>query len=215
MKCKFCNKGRVARNEQGECYKCVADRNASGVKCSCGANMYDRESGLCKKCLTAKTRSGIVCKHCDKNRKIHAKGKCRACYERQLKIDNPEYHERSKAYQREKRKDPEAKKASRERHIERWGDPDYREKAAKKKWVNHLSKYNLTQETYDTLVSHGCCICKNKKAVKFHIDHCHKTGLFRGILCSKCNNGLGMLGDTAESLQNATNYLIHFEKELL
>lgn len=40
----------------------------------------------------------------------------------------------------------------------------------------------------------SCAIC-NKKDCKFNIDHCHKTGRVRGIICSRCNNGLYMFED--------------------
>jgi len=37
--------------------------------------------------------------------------------------------------------------------------------------------------------------------------HCHTTGKIRGVLCPNCNRGIGMLGDTAEAVQKAVNYL--------
>ncbi len=39
------------------------------------------------------------------------------------------------------------------------------------------------------------------------LDHCHKTGKFRGWLCFKCNTGLARFGDSLEGIQNAYNYL--------
>ncbi|GCE18979.1 endonuclease VII domain-containing protein [Dictyobacter kobayashii] len=61
-----------------------------------------------------------------------------------------------------------------------------------------------------------CAICGKletsldnyRKADKrLSIDHCHKTGNFRGLLCTKCNVGLGMFGDDSEMLQRAIDYL--------
>ena len=40
-----------------------------------------------------------------------------------------------------------------------------------------------------------------------HLDHDHKTGVFRGWLCYSCNIGLGYLGDSAEGLLSALRYL--------
>lgn len=40
-----------------------------------------------------------------------------------------------------------------------------------------------------------------------HLDHQHDTGAFRGWLCSRCNRGLGMLGDTREGIERALAYL--------
>lgn len=39
------------------------------------------------------------------------------------------------------------------------------------------------------------------------LDHDHLTGVFRGWLCNKCNLGIGLLGDTAESVEKAVTYL--------
>ena len=39
------------------------------------------------------------------------------------------------------------------------------------------------------------------------LDHDHETGLFRGWLCSRCNRGLGLLGDTLLKLKAAVKYL--------
>ena len=153
-----------------------------------------------------------ICEECDKERKIHARGKCRVCYDRWLKANNPEYHERYKADQRERRRAPEALAAAYERHKKRWEDPEYRAKDADRKWTTTLISYGLTKESYSTLVDNGCQICGNLKAAAYHLDHDHTTGAFRGLLCSKCNNGLGMLGDNIEGLQIALNYLYEAEQ---
>jgi len=57
----------------------------------------------------------------------------------------------------------------------------------------------------------SCWICKTKVA-KFHIDHCHATNKFRGLLCSNCNSGIGLLGDDAGRLQRAAQYVSEFQQ---
>lgn len=87
-------------------------------------------------------------------------------------------------------------------------------------------KYGLSYEDYMAMVisqNGGCAICGgvNKQSDNvdnqrirrrmFFVDHCHKTGKVRGLLCSKCNSGLGMLGDDAPSLRKALDYLQRLE----
>jgi hypothetical protein len=74
-----------------------------------------------------------------------------------------------------------------------------------------LSKqYGLTQESFDALVlaQGGCCAICGKKAVgRFNIDHDHDTGEVRGLLCGPCNRGIGLLGDSVDTLKLAVTYL--------
>ena len=44
-----------------------------------------------------------------------------------------------------------------------------------------------------------------------HLDHCHRTGKFRGWLCSKCNQGLGLFGENVETMEKATEYIKHID----
>lgn len=69
-----------------------------------------------------------------------------------------------------------------------------------------LSEFNAMLETQGG----GCGICHSKTAGRkgtFIVDHCHSTGKIRGILCHKCNAGLGMFKDSREFLTSASDYL--------
>lgn len=75
-------------------------------------------------------------------------------------------------------------------------------------------KYNITLAKYNQLFENQnfrCAICKTTnpkgKNNKFHVDHDHKTGEVRGLLCHFCNNGLGNFNDSVESLKEAIKYL--------
>lgn len=54
-----------------------------------------------------------------------------------------------------------------------------------------------------------CAICKQKEVNREYlsVDHCHKTKKLRGLLCLKCNTGLGLFCDSAKLLNAATIYL--------
>lgn len=55
-----------------------------------------------------------------------------------------------------------------------------------------------------------CAICSSHldfPSRKTHLDHDHKTGEVRGILCSRCNTGLGKFNDSIETLEKAIRYL--------
>jgi len=59
-----------------------------------------------------------------------------------------------------------------------------------------------------------CAICSRPETAKYKgitkrlsIDHCHVTGIFRGLLCHQCNVMLGRFGDNPETLQRAIDYL--------
>ncbi|MEU4166866.1 endonuclease VII domain-containing protein [Streptomyces sp. NPDC026665] len=69
-------------------------------------------------------------------------------------------------------------------------------------------KYGLTEAERDELIaSQGgvCCICLSAPATQ--VDHCHKTGSVRGVLCFNCNSGLGLLRDDPEAAYRAAAYL--------
>lgn len=53
----------------------------------------------------------------------------------------------------------------------------------------------------------GCRKHQSELARRLHTDHDHKTGLFRGLLCSYCNSGLGMMREDVEILIGLVNYL--------
>ena len=58
-----------------------------------------------------------------------------------------------------------------------------------------------------------CAICKEKLKKIFNIDHCHVTGKVRGILCTRCNTGLGKFKDSTILLTEAFVYLSKYGDE--
>lgn len=77
-----------------------------------------------------------------------------------------------------------------------------------------LRKYGITQADYDALLAKqrgGCAICGRKPTGKMslHVDHDHSDDnrRIRGLLCFRCNNALGDLGDDVAHLGKAIAYL--------
>lgn len=82
------------------------------------------------------------------------------------------------------------------------------------KFAYRLRKqYGMTLEEYHALIAKqggGCAICREELSSDFqvHTDHCHQSGKVRGVLCQKCNLGLGHFRDDTKLLRAAIGYLI-------
>lgn len=72
-------------------------------------------------------------------------------------------------------------------------------------------KYGLSRDELAALLAqHGVCAICGTDAWGFrgpNVDHDHATGRIRGVLCSKCNQALGLLDDNADRLRAAAEYL--------
>ncbi len=77
--------------------------------------------------------------------------------------------------------------------------------------LHNLRNYNLTQVRLEELLveqNNACKIClRSFDKIRRVVDHDHKTGLVRGLLCNSCNTGLGKFADDPTSLQRASEYL--------
>lgn len=82
-----------------------------------------------------------------------------------------------------------------------------------------LKRYNLTLEQYDEmLAAQGgvCAVCKQAETSRdgitgslrrLAVDHCHRTGVVRGLLCWRCNSVLGRVYDSRPLLLALFAYL--------
>lgn len=79
-------------------------------------------------------------------------------------------------------------------------------------------KYGITTEMYNQLLNehnYCCAICRIPEKdlkKKLAVDHNHETGEVRGLLCDKCNRGIGMLGDSERICNKAAGYLSNYKK---
>ena len=94
------------------------------------------------------------------------------------------------------------------------------------KWYYRIGRYKdhgITRKQFDLMFSAqngGCAICSRPTSCKtgdafhggLHIDHDHKTGVVRGLLCGNCNTALGKFQDSPELLLVAVEYLLAARK---
>lgn len=90
--------------------------------------------------------------------------------------------------------------------------------------ARHIQRqYNLSIEQYINMFKEQNGVCKIcgrpprgkhrvNETLYLNVDHDHKTGEVRGLLCSQCNTALGLLEDNPQYLRNAADYLDHFKK---
>lgn len=115
-------------------------------------------------------------------------------------------------YQRHREKILSYAKSRRDAGIRGWTIEEQREYDLKR-------NYNLTTERYNELFNSqgGCCaICgipQSELKRCLCVDHDHKTGKIRGLLCNQCNHGLGNFNDDILLLNQAKIYLKEFKDE--
>lgn len=89
---------------------------------------------------------------------------------------------------------------------------------ANREKINHIQrfahikrKYGISEKDYTQMVasqSNKCALCgRPPRKNRLSIDHDHKTGKIRGLLCAPCNRALGVLGDSVDGLGKAVDYL--------
>lgn len=130
-----------------------------------------------------------------------------ACYERvrQWQQANPEYN---KEYYRK----------NKETILERGREGAKQWRAANRTKLNRQSykyKYGVTFADKLQLIlvqDCKCAICRGdldveNEGTRVHLDHDHTTGKIRGVLCARCNTGLGKFKDDVDLLRGAISYL--------
>lgn len=96
------------------------------------------------------------------------------------------------------------------------GVKEIHRKASRK---NSLKQYGLSLDDVKALLGsqdNSCAICGKELSISDEmkniskiacVDHCHETGVVRGILCRSCNSGIGYLKDDLEIIRSALRYL--------
>lgn len=141
----------------------------------------------------------------------------RRAYNREWNRRNREH---VKAYRDRTREHRNARR--RERYRE---DHEYREKAKaearasarrrgpfERKALRAKQTFGLDPGLYEDLHDRGCAICGANPlvdpAVRMHVDHDHRTGKVRGLLCQSCNIAIGHIHDDPIVAAAALDYLL-------
>ena len=159
--------------------------------------------------------TGKPCLNGHLNKRRTSDGKCLSCdseYQKRKRRNRPEYvsrmrkayYERTREHQLELRRinyaKPEVKAAKRNKDL--------------------IKNYGINTDEYELMLesqNNVCAICKgpqtNTRTNYFDVDHCHKTGKVRGLLCTNCNQGIGKFKDNKELMLHAYNYLEDSEND--
>lgn len=154
-----------------------------------------------KRCYKCKGEKPVGEFHSDKTKPDGLDRRCKECRSKydgtRARIDarikyNKEHPEQVQAYYRQ---------YGRSNRNKKYGNKIYR-------------KYGLTLEQYHIMLESQdgrCAICESMipggAAINFHVDHDHKNGVVRGLLCTNCNLGLGNFKDNINNLLRAIDYL--------
>lgn len=149
----------------------------------------------------ARTYIGSVCETCGKNERFVTSGGCQHC------ANERGIHKLNDIHTMAKYKTTIKRRAS-----DKKNDSRIRNSMMMKKYGISLQEYNIMLEEQN----HVCAICKNidnlTSAYKLGIDHDHKSDgtdkiKVRGLLCSRCNAGIGHFRENLKILESAIEYI--------
>ena len=149
-----------------------------------------------KECVTCKDSLPLSDFHRNKRMKDGHLNRCKAC----TKARRPPY-----SIEKQKINRADATRRTREWQLR---NPERFKENNRRAYLKRT--FGITLEEYEAMVlDQGgvCAICRKTCSMQLAVDHCHATGRVRGLLCGKCNRGIGLLGDTKENLAAALDYL--------
>lgn len=72
------------------------------------------------------------------------------------------------------------------------------------------TRYDITQSEYDDLLDKQggvCAVCGDNPTHDLRVDHDHESGAVRGLLCHRCNLGIGYVQDSPARARAMADYL--------
>ena len=204
--------------------------------CSIHYDRAKRKKDICPSCNGPKQKASATCKNCyiDPFKDSPTEKECPGC--KTIKpIDNFGTRKKSDSIIRYRSRCKQCENAYAKQRREKilQENPDYFKIQKKKSDENLRRKLDNDPElrTLKSLMKSATALKVDKDAVlerwesvgnncescgrsgtyekngRVFIDHCHSTGLFRGLLCGQCNTAAGMLGDNAEKAEQLAAYL--------
>lgn len=149
-----------------------------------------------------------VCVHCAHRPPKPGKLRCQTCLDAATRMTTERSRKR-RAILKSKRMCTRCGKSKAERGKTKCWDCGVVARAKERR--DTLSKYGIDLKEFRRLLdvqAGGCAICRNLNGKRrLAVDHCHKTGKVRGLLCTRCNVGLGAFLDSIDKLKRAIAYL--------
>ena len=133
------------------------------------------------------------------------RGDCKACFSARARARYVAKSDEIKAY-------VNAWRSENREHVRAW-QKQYNAGRKRENRDAHLRrKFGITLEDFEGMLvaqGGGCAICGRPapEGTSLHVDHDHETGAVRGLLCFTCNGALGMLTESREYLDRASDYL--------
>lgn len=167
-------------------------------------NRRDPSQKTCRTCaLTLPIeRFQVAHRHCMDCEQLHESGfkRCKGCHEVK-ELD--QFHARPN---RASGRDSRCKQCRSEESKQRNSNP---EKQARNRDNKYRQKYGIGEEEVEAMrqAQGNCCAICGKQPPRLNVDHDHKTGAVRSLLCLNCNALLGHCDDEISVLQNAIAYI--------
>jgi hypothetical protein len=132
----------------------------------------------------------------------------------------PEYKEMRRAIQRKYRATHKKERREYERD-KRATDPVYREKqeTRERNWKRadaYMKRYGITVDDYNRMFAaqdRRCAACRKASEKRLAVDHCHRTGKVRWLLCNGCNSMLAFSGDDPDVLEAGATVVREFNRQ--
>lgn len=214
------------------CYEVQTEYRKNGPKPK--PDVKNRTERACSACKVVKPLSGFhkrsdkpdghsyVCKVCewerekaklaaDPDRHENRKSVGRKWYAEGGGLEKTRERKGYKPLEQHRQDLAEQKRKHRE-YMAKWAQTDAGKRA---RVARHIKRRcGLTIDEYDAIyeAQEGKCrICgewrPRYEKDRLVVDHCHRTGRFRALLCSRCNCAIGLLGEDEQTLKQAIEYL--------